>query len=87
MVTNAGRRKRRSGWKHPLDINRNRRRCAKRRRSASARARRTLETLRTRETWLELIETPRATTVAPRGWPHGRPERRSSLGFGPRTAR
>jgi hypothetical protein len=46
--------KRRSGWKHPLDIERNRRRCAKRRRSASAYARHALEVVRDLEAQLEL---------------------------------
>jgi hypothetical protein len=48
--------KKRSGWKHPLDINRNRRRCEKRQRSASAAVRHALDGLRGREIQLELIE-------------------------------
>src|SRR4051812_35254674 len=47
-------RKKRSGWKHPLDINRNRRRWEKRRRSASACARHALEVVRETEVWQEL---------------------------------
>ena len=50
------RRKKRSGWKHPLDINRNRRRCEKRRRSASAVARHAVEMMREWEVQLEVIE-------------------------------
>jgi hypothetical protein len=49
-------RKKRSGWKHPLDINRNHRRWEKRRRSASACARHALEVVREMEVWQELRE-------------------------------
>lgn len=48
--------KKRSGWKHPLDLNRNRRRCEKRRRSASAVARHAIEEFRAAEAQLELRE-------------------------------
>jgi hypothetical protein len=47
-------RKKRSGWKHPLDVNRNHRRCQKRRRSESVRARRACAALRELELQLEL---------------------------------
>jgi hypothetical protein len=57
-------RKKRSGWKHPLDINRNRRRCAKRRHSANVRARRALQAMQARETVTELIEARVLVAVA-----------------------
>jgi hypothetical protein len=50
------RRKKRSGWKHPLDLNRNRRRCEKRRRSASARVRHALQAIREFEAHSEVVE-------------------------------
>jgi hypothetical protein len=56
MARECGRtRKKRSGWKHPLDINRNHRRCEKRRRSASVRARRAYAALRELELQVELV--------------------------------
>jgi hypothetical protein len=77
------RRKRRSGWKHPLDINRNRRRCEKRRRSASAAVRHALDGLRGHEIQLELIEARRIYQARPerRG-----PKRRPARGLEPRRA-
>jgi hypothetical protein len=48
------RRKRRSGWCHPLKLNRNTRRFEKSRRSASASARHALEVIQTREGQAEL---------------------------------
>jgi hypothetical protein len=56
LAVRCGRRKKRSGWKHPLDINRNHRRCAKRRRSASAGTRHALQALREAELLVELRE-------------------------------
>lgn len=49
-------RKRRSGWCHPVNINRNTRRCAKRRRSSSARARHAVAAVVAQETLRELRE-------------------------------
>jgi hypothetical protein len=47
--------KKRSGWCHPLDINRNHRRWDKRRRSANVRARRAYAALHELELQLELV--------------------------------
>jgi len=78
----ATRRKRRSGWKHPLDSNRNRRRCVKRRRSASASARHAVIALREAELRLELQhERKRFQSAGRRG-----PGRRPSRGLEPRRA-
>jgi hypothetical protein len=82
--------KKRSGWKHPHDINRNRRRCARRRRSANVRARNTLQGIRAQETLVELLEGRLSVAVVPpcrsmRGGPerHG-PERRPTTRLEPR---
>ena len=82
-------RKKRSGWKHPLDIERNRRRCEKRRRSASAAARHALDSIRGFEIQLELIEARtvyQARPVAARSITRGGPERRPSRGLDSRRA-
>lgn len=73
------RRKKRSGWKHPLDLNRNRRRCEKRRRSASAATRYALDTVREAEVRLELREARRELRTIDRGGP----ERRPACGLAP----
>jgi hypothetical protein len=77
--------KKRSGWKHPLDPNRNRRRCDKRRRSASAAARHAVEAILELEARLELIEWRRPYQVAGRPARPG-PERRPHRGLDPRRA-
>lgn len=76
------RRKKRSGWKHPLDLNRNRRRCTKRRRSASATTRHALETVREAEVRLELREARRGLQTIDRRGPKWIPAR----GLTPRAA-
>jgi hypothetical protein len=79
------RRKKRSGWKHPLDLNRNRRRCEKRRRSASARARRAIEAIREFEVQLELTEWQLQYQGASRQGPFGS-ELKLGRGLEPRGA-
>jgi hypothetical protein len=76
------RRKKRSGWRHALDLNRNRRRCEKRRRSASACARHALEMAREAEMKSELRESRRQFQVINRP----RSERRPDRGLEPRRA-
>ena len=82
------RRKKRSGWKHPLDLERNRRRCEKRRRSASTATRHAVEVIRDFEAQLEVVEGRLRYQGLQRCDRFGRggPERRSSRGLEPRRA-
>src|SRR5689334_12980636 len=80
------RQKKRSGWKHPLDPNRNGRRCMRRRRSATAQVRRALQALLAAEMMLELEEARRAVPLTRCGRPHGGPKRRPARGLESRRA-
>jgi hypothetical protein len=77
-------RKRRSGWCHPLNINRNTRRCTKRRRSASARARHAVAALVAQETLCELREA--REHFSGRRISRGGPTRRPQTRLAPRRA-
>lgn len=80
------RRKRRSGWRHPANVNRNHRRWEKRRRSASSAVRCAAEAIREAETHLDIVDA-RYSHLGNRGrTPDRRPERRPSRGLEPRRA-